>query len=76
MSSNLPRIVFGQGAFALVNLNQPGGLVVRSSRENLRLVVGNGGTTGDRLGEDVAGRLNTNGERADINSCPPCRSTL
>ena len=59
-------VVLGQGTFTLEDLNQDGGLVIGSSGENLALAGGDDGVTGDELGHDTTGGLDTESEGVNV----------
>ncbi len=64
MSSNLPSLLLSlvNGTLALEDLDEHRVLVVGGSREDLRLLGGHDGVTGDELGHDTAVGLDTEGE--------------
>ena len=59
-------VVLCEGAFTLEDLDQDGGLVIGSGGEDLTLAGGDDGVTGDELGHDTTGGLNTKSEGVDI----------
>ena len=59
-------VVLCEGAFTLEDLDQDGGLVVGSGGEDLALAGGDDGVTGDELGHDTTGGLDTKSEGVDI----------
>jgi len=59
-------VVLGQRTFTFEDLDQDGGLVVGSGREDLALPGGNDGVTGDELGEDSTGGFDTESEGANV----------
>ncbi|KAF5326355.1 hypothetical protein D9611_000923 [Ephemerocybe angulata] len=59
-------VVLGERTFTLEDLDKDGRLVVGGGGEDLALPGGDDGVTGDELGEDTTGGLDTEGEGADI----------
>ena len=59
-------VVLGHGSLALEHLDGDGVLVVGGGGEDLRLLGGDYGVTGDQLGHDAADGLNTEGEGVDV----------
>jgi len=59
-------VVLGHGTFTLEDLDQDGGLVIGGGGEDLTLAGGDDGVTGNELGHDTTGGLDTESERVDI----------
>lgn len=59
-------VVLGKRALTLEHLDGNGGLVVGGGGERLGLLGGDDGITGNDLGEDTTGGLDTQGEGADV----------
>jgi NAD-specific glutamate dehydrogenase len=59
-------VILGERPFTLVDLDEDGGLVVGGGREDLALASGDDSVTGDELGHDTTGGLDTESEGADI----------
>ena len=59
-------VVLGHGTLTLVDLNEDTGLVILIGGEDLGLLGGNGGVTGDKRGHDTSSGLDTEGKRGDI----------
>ncbi len=59
-------VILGHRALTLVDLDGDGVLVVRGSVEDLRLLGGDDGVSGDELGHDSTNGFNTHGKRVDI----------
>ena len=59
-------VVLGHGALAFEDLDQDDRLVIGSSREDLALASRDGSVTGDQLGHDTTGGLDTKSKRVDI----------
>lgn len=59
-------VVLGALTLTLVDLDKDTRLVVGEGREDLRLLGGDGGVTGDKLGHHTTSGLNTERERGDI----------
>lgn len=59
-------VVLGALTLTLVDLDEHTRLVVGEGREHLGLLGGDGRVTGDKLGHHATSRLNTNGERRNV----------
>lgn len=59
-------VILGQRTLALVDLDGDGGLVIGGGGEGLSLLGGDDSVTGDDLGENATGGLDTEGEGADV----------
>ena len=59
-------VILGQRSLTLENLDKNHGLVVGSGGEDLALAGGDSGVTGNQLGHDSTGGLDTEGKRVDI----------
>jgi len=59
-------VVLGEGAFTLEDLDQDSGLVVGGGGEDLALASRDDGITGDELGQDTTGGLDTEGEGINV----------
>ena len=59
-------VVLGHGTLTLVDLNEDTGLVILIGGEDLGLLGGNGGVTGDKRGHDTSSGLDTEGKRGNI----------
>ena len=66
LPNTLTHVVLGQWTFSFVDLNQHTRLVVRIGGERLRLLGGDGGVPLDEGGHHTSGRLDTHGQRGNV----------
>jgi hypothetical protein len=60
-------VAFGQGTFALEDLDQDCGLIVSGSGENLALASGDNSVAGDEFGHNTTSGFDTESKRVNIN---------